>query len=279
MTGSRTAPYPRIAVVPDLWIRTSALIAVLVIFTSICGIFLPSTYAREVPLWAIQAVGQDVANLLVAALLLAGTFLVARQSLRGFLVWLGLLLYLVYAFAIYAFALHFQWLFLCYVLILGLSGYTLAGGLFAADRESVARILRKVTTLQHAAILLAVVAVLFTALWLSVILPDLAAGAFPAEVAAMHLLINPVHVLDLAFLLPGMLATAYLIRRDHPVGILMAVPMLVFAATMGLGIIAMNILSMHAGLPYSVPSMIMVSLIIVLSAAVAYRILAGAGKA
>ncbi|NMB80039.1 MAG: hypothetical protein GYA23_13205 [Methanomicrobiales archaeon] len=278
MPGNNSAPYPRITKVPDVWTRTSVLVAILVIITSICGIFVPATYAREAPLWAIQAVGQDIANLLVAGMLLCCTFLVARQSLRGFLVWLGLLMYLIYAFAIYAFAVHFQFLFLAYVIILGLAGYTLAGGLFAADRESVSRLLQKIPAVRHAAILLAIIAVLFIVLWLVAILPDLLTNTFPAKVEEIHLLVNPVHVLDLAFLLPGMLATAYLIRREKPVGILMAVPMLVFSITMGMGIVAMNILSAAAGLPYTLPGTIMVSLIIVLSAAVTYQILTAAGK-
>jgi len=71
---------------PALWIRTSALLTVLVLFTSICGIFLPATYVREMPLWAIQAVGQDIANLLVAGLLPGCMYFVARGSLRAYLV-------------------------------------------------------------------------------------------------------------------------------------------------------------------------------------------------
>jgi hypothetical protein len=69
----------------------------------------------------VQAVGQDWANLAVAALLLAGAFLARRGSVRGYLVWLGALVYLAYAFAIYAFAVHFGLLFPAYVAVLGLS--------------------------------------------------------------------------------------------------------------------------------------------------------------
>jgi hypothetical protein len=279
MTGNPTTPFPEIPEIPALWIRTSVITALLVIFTSISGIFLPATYAREVPLWTIQAVGQDWTNLLVAFLLLVCTYSVACRSLRGYLVWLGLLLYLIYAFAIYAFALHFQSLFLVYVAILGLSGYTMAGGLLAVDREAVARVLRKNPSLQHAAVLLGTVAALFIFLWLSSIIPDLLAGTVPADVAAMQLLVNPVHVLDLAFLLPGMLSTAFLIRRNDPTGYLMAVPLLVFSITMGLGIVAMNLLSIPAGMPYSVEAIVMVSLIILLSATITYRCLTGGGKA
>lgn len=279
MTGNPVLPSPNIPEIPAVWIRTSILAGILVLLTSLCGILLPATYAREVPLWTIQVIGQDWTNLIVAVLLLVCTFFVARRSLRAYLVWLGFLLYLTYAFAIYAFALHFQFLFLVYVAILGLSGYTLAGGLAAADREAVARVLKRNPALQQSAVLLGTIAVLFLFLWLSSIVPDILAGRVPADIAAMNLLVNPVQVLDLGFLLPGMLATAYLIRRDDAIGCLMDVPLLVFSIMMGLGIVAMNLLSIPAGLPYSVPAMVLVSLIIVLSAVMAYRCLAGAETA
>ena len=57
----------------------------------------------------------------------------AKYSLRGVLVLLGACRYLIYAFAIYAFAVQFQFLFLAYVIILGLSFYTLVGGFVAGD--------------------------------------------------------------------------------------------------------------------------------------------------
>lgn len=277
MTGNRTLTPSGHPAVPVIWARTSVLIAILVIFTSLCGIFLPSTYAREVPLWAVQAVGQDIANLFVATLLLCCIYFLTRRSLRAYLVWLGLLMYLIYAFAIYAFALHFQSLFLCYVAVLGLSAFTLAGGLMAADFESVARILRTNPALRYAAIILGIIAVLFTYLWLSAIIPNLLAGTVPEKIVALNLPVSPIHVLDLAFLLPGMLATAYLLRQDSPTGYLMAVPMLIFSITMGSGILAMNLLSLLTGMPYSVSSSILVSLIVVICTVLVYVCLKGIG--
>lgn len=275
MTDTPLRTVPLISAPSPLWIRTSLVIALLVMFTSTCGIFLPATYAREMPMWAIQAVGQDWANLAVALILIAGTYSAANRSLRGFLVWLGALVYLVYAFAIYAFALHFPFLFLAYVAILGLSGYTLAGGLMAAEQEEIARILGRNPAMNQAAVLLAATGLLFSITWLSAIIPDLLAGTVPSDIAEMHLLVNPVHVLDLAFILPGMIATAFLILRRNATGFLMAVPLLVFSATMGLGIIAMNVLAFSSGLPYSVPAVLLVGLIIVLSTVTAYRCLYG----
>lgn len=179
MTDTPFPGMPKIQPVPVLWIATPVLVSVLVLLTSLCGILQPSTYAREVPSWAIQAIGRDYANLAVVFLLLASTWYVGKQSLHGYIVWLGAWLYFVYAFAIYSFALHFQYLFLAYVAILGLSGYTLAGGLLAVDRELIAQAQKKNTNMKYAAVLLFAIGMLFGVLWLLSIIPSLLAGTVP----------------------------------------------------------------------------------------------------
>ena len=94
--------------IPTVWLWLSAFVSVLVLVTSLSGIFIERTYSREAPAWAVQAVGQDFANLAVVALLLVCTFYMWKKSLRSYLVWLGAYIYLVYAFAIYAFFIHFN---------------------------------------------------------------------------------------------------------------------------------------------------------------------------
>lgn len=270
MTDTPLAGFPKIPAVPALWIYTSFLVSGLVTLTSLCGILVPATYSREVPSWTIQAIGQDYANMAIVILLLLSTFSVMRQSLRGYLVWLGTWLYLIYAFAIYAFALHFQFLFLVYIVILGLSGYTLAGGMMAVDRDIPARSLRKNPYMKFAGILLFVIGILFCGMWLSEIIPDIVSGTIPGNLVEMRLLTNPVHVLDLAFVLPGMIITAVLLWRDDALGYLMAVPLLVFSVTMGLGIIVMMIISAISHLPYSVPAIIIIGTIMVLGTGMSY---------
>ena len=118
MTDSVSPTIPKTISVPPVWIGTSILVSVLVTITSLFGILIETTYSRETEAWAIQAIGQDYANLAVVILLLGSTYTVAKHSLKGYLVWLGVFLYLIYAFMIYAFAVHFQFLFLAYVIIL-----------------------------------------------------------------------------------------------------------------------------------------------------------------
>lgn len=62
-------------------------------------------------------------------MLFIAVYFVNKGSVKAFLVWSGVLLYLIYAYVIYAFDVHFNSLFLVYVAILGLSFYALIGSL------------------------------------------------------------------------------------------------------------------------------------------------------
>jgi hypothetical protein len=253
--------------VSKVWIVTSVLVLVLVTITSLFGIMVKATYSQETSAWAIQAIGQDCANLVVVIVLLISTYFLLNNSLKAYLVWLGVYLYLVYAFMIYAFSVHFQFLFLAYVIILGLSFYTLAGGLVSVDLDRISPSLLGNTRARMVSILLCGIGALFSLLWLSEIIPNLMAGTIPQGLVDTQLWVNPVHVLDLALLLPGMIITSLLLWKGKILGYLMAVPMLVFAATMGLGIIAMFALSAIKGMSFPIPAAIMVGTIIVLSIA------------
>jgi len=63
------------------------------------------------------------------------------------------------------------------------------------------------------------------------------------------LLTNPVHVLDLGLYLPAMLLTAVFLWRGRLPGYLLALPLLVFSALTGIGILAIDLVMAMKGLP------------------------------
>lgn len=259
--------------IPNVWLWTSALVAVLAAITSLLGIFFQKTYSREAEAWAVQAVGQDFANLAVVALMLVCTYYLSKKSLKAYLVWLGAYIYLVYAFAIYAFFIHFNFLFLVYILILGLSFFTLIGGLMTADPTILSQSLLHNTKSKMASVLLMIIGILFGSLWLSEIVPALLSNKIPSDLVETGLWVNPIHVLDLAFVLPGMIITSALLWRKNLLGFLMAVPLLIFSATMGMGIIATFIISAKSGMQVFFPAGIIISLIILLCMYISYLFL------
>lgn len=232
-----------------LWL--SVLVAILVLLASGAGLLLTSTYSRETTPWAIQAVAQDSANLVSVAVLLIAAYFVSKGSVKAFLIWLGALLTLLYAYAIYAFAAHFNSLFLVYVAIIGLAFYTFLSCVLSLEPEGLQPHFVAVTKAKAVSIYLLLVAVLFALLWLSQDIPAMLAGKAPQSVTANGLLTNPVHVLDLGLYLPAMIITAVLLRRRKFLGYLFAIPLLMFSILTGIGIVAIDVVTGIRGMPTS----------------------------
>jgi hypothetical protein len=158
---------------------------------------------------------------------------------RATLVSLGLMIYVVYSYVLYAFFVHFGPWFLAYVAVLGLSAYALFGSVLQTNMDQVSQLLGINRKTNLASALLFVFGLLFGLQWLSEIVPALVSGATPKGVTAIGAFVNPIHVLDLAFLLPGMIVTAVSVRKRRPLGLLFALPLLTFAAVMGIAILLM----------------------------------------
>jgi hypothetical protein len=116
-------------------------LAALVAVASLGGLLFPSIYARETPNWAAQAIAQDWTDLIAATpLLLASAVYAFRGSRVAKSLLGGAFLYTVYSFVIYAFAVHFNTLFLVYCAALGISFFsvvTLIAGELDEEHASV----------------------------------------------------------------------------------------------------------------------------------------------
>jgi hypothetical protein len=229
-------------------IALSAAAGVLMAVASAAGLYLPDLYANESVSWAAQGVGQDFVNVVVVCpALLVSAYLVARGSRRALLVWLGLLLYVIYSYVLYAFFVHFNRLFLVYVSVLGLSFWAVVAA--SADL----RLVRLTAGFDRhrtfaAVVYLMVSALLFGTLWLVDIVHAMAAGTSPHGVTEVGLPVNPIHVLDLAFALPAMAVTSVSLWKNRPFGLFFAVPLMTFAVAMGAAIVAMSIVMQRRGL-------------------------------
>jgi len=100
------------------WLWLTVPIALLVAIAAGGGVFMGDLY-RDSPILVVQARGQDLITLLVALpARVIGAWLAGRGSQRARLVWLGALVYTVYTYVGYAFAVRFNPLFLVYVALL-----------------------------------------------------------------------------------------------------------------------------------------------------------------
>ena len=123
--------------------------------------------------------------------LLASAVLALRGSLRAYLVWLGVVAFTVYSYVIYAFSVPFGPLFPLWAAVLGISLFSLIGGLHDVDADAAARRFTSSRTVRVSAWFLLVVAGLFALLWLSEDVPALLAGSSPPSVVDMALPTNP----------------------------------------------------------------------------------------
>lgn len=241
----------------------SVLIALLVVICSIAGLVDPRVYAQETQNWALQAKGQDLGNLLAALVLVITAVRLRSGSARAGLLWLGTLLYLIYAFTVYAMAVHLNYLFLLYVAVLGLSSWAVLTHVGPVRRRALSYPQGRVRTV--AGWTLTVTGVLFAALWLSELVPALLTGQVPASLTEAGLWVNPIHVMDLALVLPAFIATGLAALRQQQVGLFWLGPWLAFSVLMGSSIIAAMLLMTAAGEGDAVPVAVMVSVVVLAS--------------
>jgi hypothetical protein len=231
-----------------LWLWLSLTAALLAAAGSGAGLWASdSIYGKETVALADASAAQDIVNLLlVAPLMTVLAVWASRGSLRAYLCWLGFVAFTVYNYAIYAFSIHFGPLFLVWVAALGLSLFALIGGLSTLDATAVKAWFAGRATSMSAWFLIAVAA-LFVLLWLSEIVPDLLAGDPSSSASDWNIPTNPVHVLDLAFFLPALLASGVLLLRRHPVGYATAAGQLTWIALTCLPILVTPVVSNARG--------------------------------
>jgi len=203
-------------------------------------LFVDGLFRGDAPSFVAQAIGQDIVTLGVGLpALVVGAIFAGRGSERGRLIWLGVLVYLVYTYTIYAFQVRFNPLFLAYVALLGCSLYALIGGLATTDFEHIRARFTQRTPVRAASIFLCVVAALFYFSWLGEVVPALLAGGTPKSVVESGTPTNGVHVLDMAWMLPAMILTAAWLWRKRALGYALAGALLTFMSVLALAIMAM----------------------------------------
>lgn len=75
---------------------------------------------------------------------------------------------------------------------------------------------------------------LFALLWLSELVPATLSGQAPASLEVAGLTMNPIHVIDLSVVLPGMIIIGVLALRGNQKGLFLTLPALVFSIADGI---------------------------------------------
>lgn len=101
--------------------------------------------------------------------------------------------------------------------------------------------------------------------------PALVAGQVPASLQEAGLWVNPIHVIDLAVVLPAFILTGVAAFNGRRHGLFWLAPWLTFSALMGANIVAAMLQIGFAGFPTTLAPTVMVALVVVVSAVALFR--------
>ncbi|MDT0185648.1 hypothetical protein Q9S36_36230 [Microbacterium sp. ARD31] len=205
-------------------------LATAVVAASAYGLLAETPYRSLPEATVLGARAQDACSLVVAVLLL---WLVRRPMLSpaADLARLGLLGYLAYSYLIYVTGVPMNRAFLVYVVIVALSVAGLAAGLARVAVQAVPTSAASRGLVRGTGWMLVTTGVLFAGLWLSTLLPFALGGARP-DPEGVGGTPYPVFWLDLAIVLPAIVAVGVLLLRDRPAGPPLAVVALIKVVTL-----------------------------------------------
>ena len=104
-------------------------------------------------------------------------------------------------------------------------------------------------------------------LWLRDVLPAILNNTIPETISDYDLLVNPVHVIDISFALPGLIITAVLLLKKHNVGYILAPVALVFIIILTIALAAMVIMTRIKGISEDVSIAVIFIILSVISIA------------
>jgi hypothetical protein len=257
---------------PRSYVLASVAMLLLTVVATVVGLFVPGFY-RDAPVLLPQVYGQDLLTLAVAVPALSiSLYFSTNGSSRAYVVWLGVVGYLLYTYGSYAFMTAFNELYLVYVALLWLSLFTFVGGVARLDAEALKRAVGDVPVRSYVGLQLLFV-VLVLLLWLSEIVPATLAGSAPESVLEAGLPTNVIYSLDLGILVPAFALSAHWLRKRRPWGYAFTAILLVKIATLGGAVMAMIVFMIRAGQPAPLAQILIFGTLTLVSVALMIRFL------
>lgn len=219
--------------------KASALIAVLLAVAATGGLFF-DVYRDN--LWvSSQLRGQDFVSLVFAVpVLLASAFLANRGSTKAQLVWMGTLGYVLYSY-LYIFGIAWNPLFLIYLMLMSLSGFTLVRALISIDATAIAAKFTDRAPIRAVTRYLAIFTAGLGVLWGAQAVAATITGEVPKSVIDSGHPTGVVFILDLGLVVPLFLMGAVLLRRRRAWGFVLGGILLTKGIAEGLALLGMSL--------------------------------------
>src|SRR5687768_1470185 len=226
--------------------RFAAVATAFAAVAAIGGLLIPGLY-RDAPYWVQQARGTDLATLFVAVpVLTLGLWTARGGSPAGRLAIFAGLLYLVYNYGIFVFSVVMNPLTGLHIVIVGFALWSLILATRSAALGEAGAAVAPGLDRRASGVLLIGVAALFGLLWIGQIATATATGTVAPDLVRAGLSTNPVYALDLAFFLPLCALAGIGLLRRNAAGTL-GLPMLIWVALMGAGVLGGFLFSAAAG--------------------------------
>jgi len=224
-------------------------------FTTVYGstveIYGRGIYQHDSSFVATLSKGTDLISLLVSLpMLLIGYWLYRRGSMRGGIFLIGILLYFLYMGVTYTFSVVFNSLFLIYVMLFSTSFFAVIVALTAFDIQSLASKVISNMPRRGIAIFMFVAGLGTLMLWLSELIGPIMSGQAPANLGPYTTMFT--HGFDSAVITPATMVTGIFLLKRKPLGYLLAAPLLILCATVGLTVISQTIYQATEGITFPI---------------------------
>jgi hypothetical protein len=210
-------PLSRPAIVLTVVILLLALVA------TIGGITAEGLYRDNAFVQLAWWVNDRVTLYLGVPLLLAAFIAALRGSLRGRLLWLGMLWYLVYNYAFYLFGAAFNAHFLLYVALFTLPALALIAGLMDLDITAIRSRMPSRTVQCIVGGYMLLWGLMLGALWIAQAIAYLVDGTLPELLDTTGGSTHLIAALDLSFVVPSYLLAGWWLWRGNPWGVVAGV--------------------------------------------------------
>lgn len=221
-------------------------------------------YARDSVSTASQAIAQDVVTLVVAIhLLIISLYLVKKKSKKGLFLLTGTVGYFLYTYTSYAFLVVFNALYLVYVVLMILSFYSFILCLMELNQFEIREMVSDSFPRKTLSVFFFAVGIMLMGMWLGRILPALMNGSAP--VGLEHYSTLGIQTLDLGWVVPASIVTAYLLRKENKWGYLLAIVFVIKMITMTAAVSAMIVFMQINGVAVSVMEKILFPVLLLIS--------------
>lgn len=160
-----------------------------------------------------------------------------------------------------------------YCLMLGSSLYSFILVILELTRMDVQNWFGDRAPIRLTGVYLIFISALFFMLWLKAIIPAVLNDSIPKNVSDYNLLVNPVHVLDLSIVLPGLVVTAILLMKKRRLGFVLAPLMLVFLIILTIALAGMVMMTKARGITEDTSITIIFIVLAVISIVILYHFL------